>query len=78
MGDIGGEEPEHWNTKGQKEKILVSVRLRPSDVKENSRYHVSNWECINVNTIIYKNNLSLPDGHSFHLPIRLIEYLTTP
>ena len=34
MGDIDGEEPGHWNTKGQKEKILVSVRLRPSDVKK--------------------------------------------
>ncbi|KAJ9674850.1 hypothetical protein PVL29_024029 [Vitis rotundifolia] len=61
MGDIGGEEPGHWNAKGQEEKILVSVRLRPLDVKENSRYHVSDWECINVNTIIYKNSLSLPE-----------------
>ena len=34
MGDIGGEEPGHWNAKGQEEKILVSVRLRPSDVKK--------------------------------------------
>ncbi|RVX14975.1 Kinesin-like protein KIN-7F [Vitis vinifera] len=65
MGDIGGEEPGHWNAKGQEEKILVSVRLRPLDVKENSRYHVSDWECINVNTIIYKNSLSLPERSQF-------------
>ncbi|CAI9757821.1 unnamed protein product [Fraxinus pennsylvanica] len=44
---------------GHEEKIFVSVRLRPLNTKEILRNDVSDWECINDNTIIYKNaNLS--------------------
>lgn len=42
---------------GQEERILVLVRLRPLNEKEYSRNDVSDWECINKTTIIYKNSL---------------------
>lgn len=54
------------------EKIFVSVRLRPLNEKEILRRDVSDWECINDTTIIYKNpNLSVsersmyPTAYSF-------------
>ena len=67
MGDVDGdEESGHWNAKGHEEKILVSVRLRPLNIKENSRYDVSDWECINENTIIYKTSVSqFPTAYTF-------------
>lgn len=43
------------------EKIFVSVRLRPLNQKEISRNDVSDWECINDNTIICRNNLSVSE-----------------
>ncbi|WCJ32578.1 Kinesin-like protein KIN-7H [Euphorbia peplus] len=43
------------------DKILVSVRLRPLNDKELARNDVSDWECINHNTVIYRNNLSVSD-----------------
>ncbi|KAG5530263.1 hypothetical protein RHGRI_030584 [Rhododendron griersonianum] len=44
------------------EKILVSVRLRPLNDKEIARNDVSDWECVNENTIIFKNaNLPVPE-----------------
>lgn len=47
---------------GREERILVSVRLRPLNDKEILRNDVSDWECINDTTIIYKNvNLSLSE-----------------
>ncbi|KAK4744771.1 hypothetical protein SAY87_011083 [Trapa incisa] len=42
---------------GQKEKILVSVRLRPLSDKEKSRSEISDWECINNNTVIFKSTI---------------------
>ncbi|KAK4789468.1 hypothetical protein SAY86_016772 [Trapa natans] len=39
------------------EKIYVSVRLRPLNEKEIARNDVSDWECINGDTIIYRNTL---------------------
>lgn len=40
-------------------RIYVSVRLRPLNDKEIMRNDVSDWECINDNTVVYKNaNLS--------------------
>ncbi|KAL5847763.1 hypothetical protein ACOSQ3_011287 [Xanthoceras sorbifolium] len=48
---------------GQEEKILVLVRLRPLNDKEISRNDVSDWECINNSTIIFKN--SLPERSMF-------------
>ena len=40
------------------EKILVSVRLRPLNVKEKGRYDESERECISSNSIRCKNTLS--------------------
>ncbi|CAL5328155.1 unnamed protein product [Camellia sinensis] len=46
---------------GCEEKIFVSVRLRPLNKKEIARNDVCGWECINEDTIIFKNcNLPLP------------------
>ncbi|CAL5376267.1 unnamed protein product [Camellia sinensis] len=46
---------------GCEEKIFVSVRLRPLNEKEIARNDVCDWECINEDTIIFKNcNLPLP------------------
>ncbi|PSS29916.1 Kinesin-like protein [Actinidia chinensis var. chinensis] len=45
---------------GTTEKLLVSVRLRPLNEKEIARNDVSDWECLNENSIIFKNN---------HLPV---------
>ncbi|CAL5374529.1 unnamed protein product [Camellia sinensis] len=53
MGTTGG---------GCEEKIFVSVRLTPLNEKEIVRNDVCDWECINEDTIIFKNyNLPLPD-----------------
>lgn len=47
---------------GNEEKILVSVRLRPLNDKEIARNDVSDWECVNENTIIFRNgNLPMPE-----------------
>ena len=50
VGSVGG---------GKEERILVSVRIRPLNGKEIERNDPSDWECINNNTVIFKN--SLPD-----------------
>ncbi|KAF8405327.1 hypothetical protein HHK36_010231 [Tetracentron sinense] len=67
MGAIGGEELMQWEkTQGaiaHEEKILVSVRLRPLNAKELARNDASDWECINDNTIIFRN--SLPERSMF-------------
>ncbi|OVA20417.1 Kinesin [Macleaya cordata] len=60
MGSVGGGELIHWEKMemaSPHEKILVSVRLRPLNAKEIGRNDVSDWECINDNTIIFKNSL---------------------
>ncbi|KAI3451036.1 hypothetical protein Pfo_007701 [Paulownia fortunei] len=41
--------------RGNEERIYVSVRLRPLNAKEILRNDVSDWECINDKTIVYKN-----------------------
>lgn len=45
----------------REEKICVSIRLRPLNQKEYARNDVSDWECINDTTIIYRNNLSVSE-----------------
>lgn len=60
MGVSGGEEIMQGPS-GRDEKIFVSVRLRPLNEKEIARNDVSEWECINDNTIIYRNNLSVSE-----------------
>ncbi|XP_041999238.1 kinesin-like protein KIN-7F [Salvia splendens] len=74
MGAIGSEELINWEKmqgvgNGKEEKILVLVRLRPLSEKESSRAEVSDWECINSTTILYRNSLQersgLPTAYSF-------------
>lgn len=86
MGFVGGEEL----TQGpgeREEKIFVSIRVRPLNQKESARNDVSDWECINDTTIIYRNNLSVsersmyPTGYTFgkevlSLPILKISSLS--
>ncbi|KAB2051546.1 hypothetical protein ES319_A12G062100v1 [Gossypium barbadense] len=60
MGMDGGEE-QMQEPAGCKERIFVSVRLRPLNYKEIARHDVSDWECINDNTIIYRNSLSVSE-----------------
>ncbi|XP_061345671.1 kinesin-like protein KIN-7E [Gastrolobium bilobum] len=70
MGSVGGEEAIQ-DPIGREERILVSVRLRPLNDKELARNDVSDWECINDTTIIYRSNLSAserslyPTAYSF-------------
>ncbi|PNY06518.1 kinesin-related protein 4-like [Trifolium pratense] len=53
------------------ERILVSVRVRPLNDKELARNDLSEWECINDTTIVYRSNLSAserslyPTSYSF-------------
>lgn len=71
MGAIGGEELLNWEKmdNGREEKILVLVRLRPLNEKEISRNDVSDWECINDTTILFRNSLQersmFPTAYSF-------------
>lgn len=74
MGAIAGEELMKWEkmqgaVNGGEEKILVLVRLRPLSEKEIARNEVSDWECINETTILYRNSLQersgLPTAYSF-------------
>lgn len=39
----------------KEERIYVSVRIRPLNGKEKLRNDVSDWDCINDRTIVYKN-----------------------
>lgn len=49
------------------EKIFVSVRLRPLNRKEIVRNDVSDWGCINNDTVIYRNtNLSMAPDRSMY------------
>ncbi|GMJ15431.1 hypothetical protein HRI_005212300 [Hibiscus trionum] len=47
----------------QAEKIFVSVRLRPLNDKERAGNGISDWECINNDTIVFNN--SLPERAMF-------------
>ena len=75
MGAVGDEELSMEETSGHEERILVSVRLRPLNEKELSRNGVSEWECINENTIICRNGLSVaersiyPSVYTFGTPM---------
>lgn len=71
MGAIGGEELMNWEKmdNAREEKILVLVRLRPLNDKEIARNDVSDWECINDTTILFRNSLQersmFPTAYSF-------------
>ncbi|KAM3355766.1 hypothetical protein P3S68_022479 [Capsicum galapagoense] len=67
MGAIGREDLKKWEKMrgaalGSEEKILVLVRLRPLSEREITRNEVSDWECINETTILYRNNLKERSG----------------
>lgn len=83
MGAVGEEELLQWEktqaaANASKERILVSVRLRPLSEKEIARNEVSDWECINDSTIIFRNSLQersmVPTAYSFGKKI----YITFP
>ncbi|MBA0715652.1 hypothetical protein Golax_014539 [Gossypium laxum] len=61
MGVDGGEEEQMQESTECHERIFVSVRLRPLSEKEIVRHDVSDWECINDNTIIYRSKLSVSE-----------------
>ena len=74
MGAIGGEELTKWEKmqevlSGGEEKILVLVRLRPLSEKEIARNEVSDWECINETSILFRNSLQersmFPTAYTF-------------
>jgi centromeric protein E len=71
MGSVGGEEAIEEAAKNHEERIRVSIRIRPLNDKEIARNDVSDWECINDTTIIYRNNISVserslyPTAYSF-------------
>ncbi|KVH98445.1 Kinesin, motor domain-containing protein [Cynara cardunculus var. scolymus] len=54
MVSTSGMETRHGD--GHEEKIFVSVRVRPLNEKEIARNESCDWECVNNNTIICKNN----------------------
>ncbi|XP_052201686.1 kinesin-like protein KIN-7C [Diospyros lotus] len=59
MGSLCGDElQQQWDVHGSgdhEEKIFVAIRLRPLNEREITRNDVSDWECINSTTLIYKN-----------------------
>ncbi|CAN1190541.1 Kinesin-like protein KIN-7G [Linum perenne] len=62
-GEMGAAEDDEsmYEPKDGEEKILVSVRVRPLNEKEAGRHDISDWECINDTTVIYRNNISVSD-----------------
>ncbi|KAI3464881.1 hypothetical protein Pfo_021544 [Paulownia fortunei] len=72
MGSISGEETVDWDgqdSSAHEEKIFVAVRLRPLNERELGKNDVSDWECINNTTILFKNTLQerslLPTAYTF-------------
>ncbi|XP_057968148.1 kinesin-like protein KIN-7E isoform X2 [Malania oleifera] len=47
------------------EKVVVLVRLRPLNEIEIARNDVSDWDCVNDDTIIFRNNPSVPERTVF-------------
>lgn len=74
MGAIGEEEIMKWEKlqgagSAREEKILVLVRLRPLSEKEIAKNEVSDWECINETSILFRNSLQersmFPTAYTF-------------
>nr|KJB14919.1 hypothetical protein B456_002G148900 [Gossypium raimondii] len=76
MVAIGGEELKQVEKEqkaqmagAREERILVVVRLRPLSDKEIIANEVADWECINDNTILYRNTLregsTFPSAYTF-------------
>ncbi|XP_071729240.1 kinesin-like protein KIN-7F [Rutidosis leptorrhynchoides] len=55
MRSLSSEEIYLGDGGAQDEKICVSVRLRPMNAKEIAKNDFCDWECVNNNTIIYRN-----------------------
>nr|XP_043636649.1 kinesin-like protein KIN-7F [Erigeron canadensis] len=53
----------------QDEKIFVSVRVRPMNAKETAKNDFCDWECVNSNTLVYKNAVAerstYPNAYTF-------------
>ncbi|XP_056850813.1 kinesin-like protein KIN-7G isoform X2 [Raphanus sativus] len=54
-------EDQMQESSGREEKIFVSVRLRPLNVKERVKNEEADWECINDETVVYRSHLSLSE-----------------
>lgn len=73
MGAIGSEDLKKLEKlqmdSGREERILVLVRLRPLNEKEIAASEVADWECINENTVLYRNTLregsTFPSAYTF-------------
>ncbi|KAK6115257.1 hypothetical protein DH2020_007526 [Rehmannia glutinosa] len=72
MGSISGDSTvdlDGQDSNAHEEKIFVAVRLRPLNERELSKNDVSEWECINSTTILFKNTLQertmLPTAYTF-------------
>ncbi|KAI4330375.1 hypothetical protein MLD38_028668 [Melastoma candidum] len=61
MGAIEGGEVINGSSWHDEEKIFVSVRMRPLSQKEIDRNDISDWECINDTTIMYRNSLCVSE-----------------
>ncbi|KDP38590.1 hypothetical protein JCGZ_04515 [Jatropha curcas] len=65
---MGGDESMFGDIQGE-ERIFVCVRMRPLNEKEIARHDVSDWECINDTTIIFKSNMPdrsmVPTAYTF-------------
>ncbi|KAF4349737.1 hypothetical protein F8388_017667, partial [Cannabis sativa] len=73
IGSFGG--GEQLQGQGEcDEKIFVYIPLRPLNQKEATRNDVSDWECINDTTIIYRNKLSVSE-RSMYPTAYTFEYL---
>ncbi|KAE9597866.1 putative plus-end-directed kinesin ATPase [Lupinus albus] len=59
MGSTSGESMQ--GSEGREERIVVSVRVRPLNDKELAKNDVSEWECSNDTTIIYRSNVPASD-----------------
>ena len=72
MGSVGGGEEV---VRGNGERINVSVRLRPLNGREISRHDAADWDCINDNTVVYKNaNVSASDRSMYPTAYRFGEF----
>lgn len=83
MGSISGDEAMQDPAGSEtEERIRVSVRVRPLNDKELTRNDLSEWECINDTTIMYRNNLSAserslyPTAYTFGMKRSIFQFLT--
>lgn len=73
MSSLSGDETSDWvalsSNSAPKYKIFVSVRLRPLNDRELTQNDVSDWECIDDTTIIFRNTFQershFPTAYSF-------------